>query len=182
MIERTLAKRYAAALLQVTDKEGATEETEALLLALRDAYRNNKAFRGVLAQPKIPRKMKKQLLRRAFEGIARPSFIHFLDLLVDKNRVEIIPDVADMYDRLADLSKGIVRVKVKSWKPLSDAHRGALAGRLKGLTGRQVEIDAEADPALKGGMLVHVGDTVIDGSVAHRLKVLGERLKELERR
>lgn len=182
MIEKTLAKRYAAALLAVTDREGSTGEAEALLLALKEAFRHQKSFRAVLTHPKVPRKMKKQVLRRAFERIAPPSFLHFLELLVDKNRVEIIPEIADMFDRLADLSKGIVRVKVKSWRPLSDGHRKGLSDRLARLTGRTVEVDAETDPALMGGMLVLVGDTVIDGSVAHRLKVLGERLKELERR
>lgn len=182
MIERTLAKRYAAALLRVTDAEGTTEETEALLLALKDAYQKQKPFRAVLAQPRIPRSVKKQVLRRPFESIAGKSFLDFLSLLVDKNRTEIIPEVADMFDRLADVSKGIVRIKVKSWRPLTDAHRQGLASRLGRLTGKRVAVDAETDPALQGGMLVHVGDTVIDGSVARRLKALGERLMEIERR
>ena len=59
MIEKTLAKRYAAALLKVTDAEGSTEETESLLLALKDAYTSQKEFRAVLSQPRVPRAMKK---------------------------------------------------------------------------------------------------------------------------
>ena len=61
MIEKTLAKRYAAALLKVTDAEGSTEETESLLLALKDAYNSQKEFRAVLSQPRVPRAMKKRL-------------------------------------------------------------------------------------------------------------------------
>lgn len=182
MIERTLAKRYAAALLRVTDAEGSTEEAEANLLALKAAYEKDKAFRAVLSQPRIPRVKKKLFLRKPFEGRAKKSFLDFLELLVDKNRTDILPEVAEMFDRLADVSKGIVRVQVRSWRPLSDAHRTGLRGRLERLTGKKIEIEAQADPALKGGMLVRIGDTVIDGSVAHRLKQLGERLKEMERR
>ncbi len=182
MIERTLAKRYAAALLKLTDAEGSTEETESFLLALKGVYERDKAFRAVLSQPRIPRAAKKKFLRRPFETLARRSFLDFLELLVDKNRTGILPEVAEMFDRLADVSKGIVRVQVRSWKPLSDAHRGSLQGRLERLTGKKIQIEAETDAALKGGMLVRIGDTVIDGSVAHRLKQLGERLKELERR
>jgi len=182
VIEKTLAKRYAAALLRVTDAEGSTEEAEALLLALKDVYLRDKAFRAVLAQPQVPRAAKKKLLRRVFEGRSKPSFVEFLCLLVDKNRLNIIPDVADMYDRLADASKGIVRVRVRSWKPLSEAHRAGLAEKLGRMTGKKILVEAQADPALKGGMLVHIGDTVIDGSVAHRLKVLGEKLRESQRR
>ncbi|MBI2901954.1 MAG: F0F1 ATP synthase subunit delta [Planctomycetes bacterium] len=182
MIERTLAKRYAAALLRITDAEGTTEETESMLLALKGAYERDKAFRAVLGQPQIPRAFKKRVLRRAFETTARRSFLEFLELLVDKNRAEILPEIAEMFDRLADVSKGVVRVQVRSWRPLGDAQRSGLQTRLERLTGKKIEIEAQADPALKGGMLVRIGDTVIDGSVAHRLKVLGERLKELEKR
>jgi F-type H+-transporting ATPase subunit delta len=182
VIEKTLAKRYAAALLKVTDAEGSTEEAETLLLALRDAYRGQKEFRSVLSQPRIPRQVKKKLLHRIFEGKARPSFIDFLDLLVDKNRQNVLPDIADMFDKLADASRGLVRVTVKSWRPLTDAQRGGLQQKLELLSGKKVAIDAEVDPAIKGGLLVMYGDTVIDGSVAQRLKVIGERFRELQRR
>jgi F-type H+-transporting ATPase subunit delta len=181
MIERTLAKRYAAALLKVTDPEGSTEETEALLLALKDAYRKDKGLRALLSHPSVPRSAKKSLLHRAFEGKCARSFLEFLDLLVRKNRLELIPDISDLYDRLADASHGIVRVQVRSWRPLSEAHRQKLQEGLGRMVGKKVLLEAQADPALKGGMLVHIGDTVIDGSVAHHLKVLGEQFRMLER-
>ena len=182
MIEKTLAKRYAAALLRTTDAEGTTEETEANLLALKDAYLADKGFRAILSQPRIPKSVKRGILRKAFEGRARPSFLDFLTLLVDKNRQDILPDIADMFDRLADASKGVVRVKVRSWKPLSAPHQASLQTKLERLTGKKIDIDAQTDPALKGGMTVMVGDTVIDGSVAHRLKELSEKFRELQRR
>ena len=182
MIEKTLAKRYAAALLKVTDAEGSTEETESHLLALREAYLDQKEFRVVLSHPRVPRKTKKQLLHKVFEGKARQSFIDFLDLLVDKNRQGVLPEIAEMFDRLADASRGIVRVRVTSWRPLSDAQRSGLQAKLEKLSGKKVTIDAAVNPALKGGLLVMYGDTVIDGSVAHRLKVIGEKFRELQRR
>lgn len=181
-MEKTLARRYAAALLRVSDAEGTTEEAEALLLALKEVYLRDRAFRAVLAQPRVPRNAKKAILRRAFEGRAPAFFVRFLDLLVDKGRLDLLPEVADVFDRLADASKGIVRVRVRSWKPLSEGHRARLAGRLEALTGKKVEIQAEADPALGGGLLVHIGDTVIDGTAAFRLREVAERFRELQRR
>ena len=182
MIEKTLAKRYAAALLKVTDAEGSTEETESLLLALKDAYTSQKDFRAVLSQPRVPRAMKKRLLVKIFEGKAKKSFTDFLQFLVDKNRQDIIPEIADMFDRLADASKGVVKITVKSWRPLSDAHRAGLQSKLEKLTGKKIAIDAKVDPAVKGGMLVMYGDNVIDGTVDHRLKEIGERFRELQKR
>lgn len=182
MIERTLAKRYAAALLKVTDAEGTTEEVEALLLSLRDAWKAQRGFRDLMTSPKVPRASKKALLRKALAGTAKESFLQFLDLLVDKNRAEILPEVSDVFDRLADASHGVVRVKVRSWKPLSDAQKATLNEKLVKITGKKIQIEAEADPALKGGMQLRIGDSVVDGTVAHRLKSLGEKLRELERR
>ncbi len=181
MIERTLARRYAAALLRVTDPEGSTDEAEAMLGALREAYARQKPFRGVLSQPRVPRSAKKALLRKAFEGRARPSFLQFLDLLVDKNRLKLIPELAGTYGRLADASRGLVRVRVRSWRPLSEAHRARLADQLVRITGMKVEVQAETDASLRGGMLVRVGDSVIDGSVSYRLKSLREHFQEFGR-
>lgn len=182
MIEKTLAKRYATALLAVSDKEGTTEETESTLLALRDAYRQGPMLRSVLLQPKLSRTERKRLLRKPFEARSSKSFLQFLDLLVDKNRVELIPEIADMFDRLADASKGVVRVGVKSFLPLSEKEKATLQQKLVKLTGKKVVLEAETDATLKGGMLIRIGDTVVDGTVAQRLKALGERLAELQRR
>ena len=182
MIEKTLAKRYAAALLKVTDAEGSTEETESLLLALKDAYLSQKDFRAMLSQPRIPRAVKKQLLVKIFQGKSKKSFTDFLQFLVDKNRQDIIPDIADMFDRLADASKGVVKILVKSWRPLTDAQRGSLQSKLEKLSGKKIAIDARVDPAVKGGVLVMYGDNVIDGTVAHRLKEIGEKFRELQKR
>jgi F-type H+-transporting ATPase subunit delta len=182
VIEKTLAKRYAAALLKVTDAEGSTEETESFLLALKEAYVSQKEFRAVLAQPRVPRAMKKRLLTKIFEGKAKKSFTDFLQFLVDKNRQDILPEIADMFDRLADASKGVVKMTVKSWRPLTEAQHAALRTKLERLTGKKISLDARVDPAVRGGLLVMYGDTVIDGSVAHRLKVIGEKFRELQRR
>jgi F-type H+-transporting ATPase subunit delta len=182
VIDRTLAKRYAAALLRVTDAEGSTEETEAVLIALRDAWRAQRGFRDMMVSPKVPRTAKKGLFRKALAGTARESLLRFLDLLVDKNRAVIVPEVAEMFDRLADASHGVVRVKVRSWKPLSDAQRATLSDKLVRITGKKIQIEAETDAALRGGLQLRIGDSVVDGTVAHRLSALGERLRELERR
>lgn len=182
MIEKTLAKRYAAALLTVADMKGTVEETEANLLALRDAYHKDARMRAVLHQPKLSRSQRKRILRLPFENRAHRTFLEFLDLLVDKNRVALIPEIADMFDRLADASQGVVRVGVKSFLPLSDSEQSTLRQKLVKITGKKVHLDLETDATLKGGMLIRIGDTVVDGTVARRLKALAERLTELQRR
>jgi F-type H+-transporting ATPase subunit delta len=181
VIEKTLAKRYAAALLKVTDAEGSTEEAEQSLLALKEAYLAQKDFRGLLAQPRIPRSVKKGILRRIFEGKAKPSFIDFLELLIDKNRQDLLPDIADTFDALSDASRGVVRIQVRSWRPLTDAQRAGLQTKLQRIAERKVILEEKVDPATKGGVLCYAGDRVIDGSVAYRLKSIGEKFSQLQK-
>lgn len=178
MIEKTLARRYAAALLKVTDAEGSTEEVEQFLAALKQAYLSQKELRGILAQPRIPRAVKKGLLHKIFEGKAKKSFIDFLDLLVDKNRQDLLPDIADSFDALSDASEGVVRVKVRSWRPLTDAQRKGIQDGLQKVAIRKVILEEAVDASIKGGILCYAGDRVIDGSVAYKLKTLGEKLAE----
>jgi F-type H+-transporting ATPase subunit delta len=178
MIEKTLAKRYAKAMLSVALKEGAVEQVEGHLLALKDAYRGNASFRKAMGQPRIPKAARKQILRRPFEGKALPAFLELLDLLVDKHRVKLIPDIADSFDQLADESHGVVRVQVASAFPLSATHEKTLEDRLKAATGKKVEMRVSVDRALKGGLSVRIGDQVLDGTVLNRLKTLRERLLE----
>ena len=178
MIEKTLAKRYAEAMLSVAGKEGVVTDVESLLLALKEAYVRDQAFRKMLAQPRIPKPTRKKILRKPFEGKAPASFLDLLDLLVDKNRVELIPDIADSYDTLADELNGVMRVQVSSTYPLSPSHEKTLHDKLKAATGKTIEIRVNVDPGLKGGLAVRVGDRIIDGTVIYRLKYLRERLLE----
>lgn len=181
MIEMTLAKRYASALLDETERSHAVEETEAQLLALKEVYDRDENFRTALDHPKFSRARKSALLKRIFEKKADPAVVQFLLLLVRKNRTNLIPKIAEMYDRLADRTRGVVRVDVCSYLPLTAAQRRTLEARLVSwLGGKKVEIRATDDRRLLGGMTVRIGDSVIDGSVANRLKDLREQLLESE--
>lgn len=181
MIERTLAKRYASALLAAAAREGDVEEVESNLLALKEVFVKNPSFRRALKQPNLSRAVRQGLLRKPFEGKAGRAFLEFLDLLVEKKRVDLLPEIADSFDRLADATQGIVRVKVRSWRSLAAAARSALHEKLARITGKKIEIEEKTDPALKGGMLLQIGDSVIDGSVANRLKALREKLTAIQR-
>ncbi|HZE97713.1 MAG TPA: ATP synthase F1 subunit delta [Planctomycetota bacterium] len=181
MIEKTLSKRYAAALLKATEADGSTEETEQYLFALKQVYLTQKDFRGLLAQPRVPRTVKKGLLRRIFEGKAKPSFLSFLELLVDKNRQNLIPDIADSFDTLSDMTRGVVRIQVHSWRPLTDAQRAQLEVKLQKFAARKVILEVKVDPAVKGGLLCYAGGLVVDGTVASRLRSIEEKFKELQK-
>jgi F-type H+-transporting ATPase subunit delta len=182
VIEKTLARRYAAALLKATEAEGTTESVEQHLRGLREAWRSNRGFRAVLSQPQVPRDKKKALLRKPFETAGSRAFLEFLGLLVDRNRQNVLPEIAEVYDLLADAAKGEVRIQVRAWKPLTDDERRRLQDGLQKNMKSKVRLEEQSDLSLLGGMLCTVGHTVADGTVRHHLKVLGEKLAESIRR
>jgi len=174
--ERTIARRYATALLGLADKAKEVEQAEEALLGLAGAYRASAEFRRALTHPRVSAKDKKDLLRKTVPGLT-PLVGEFLDLLIEKNRTTCLPEIADVFDDLADQYAGIVRMTVETAVPMPEAQRARLAGRLSGLAkGRRIELDARVNPDLLGGVRVRVRDTVVDGSVAARLKGLKELL------
>ena len=183
MIEKTLARRYAAALLHVTEKAGTAtiHDTEETLNALKVVYNRDSHFRGLLHSPKVPKAVKKQLLRRILAG-ASPALQKFGDILIDKNRADILPEVADSYERLADDFEGIVRVKVLSAFAVTPDQEARLKGSIERVFKRKCILESKVVRTLKGGLQIHIGDEVVDGTLAYRLKSLRDKLHELQKR
>ncbi|MBI2919872.1 MAG: ATP synthase F1 subunit delta [Planctomycetes bacterium] len=176
MIERTIARRYATALLNLADESKAVEAVETDIMQIAEIYRANADFRRAVTHPLIPAKDKKEFLRLVLPGLSK-LLGEFLDKLVDKGRANCIPEIAEVFDDLADRYAGVVRMTVETAVPMSEAQRAKLLGKLGAIAeGRKVEIEAKVAPELMGGVRVRVRDTVIDGSVAARLKGLRELL------
>lgn len=177
MIDRTISKRYARALLDLAVQHHAVSQFEAEILNVAELFRAVPEFRRTITHPVLSRSKKKEFIRTTFANRLSQHLIEFLCFLVEKNRGEYVPDIAAVFDALADEYEGVVRVDVRSARPLSDAQRASLLTRVTRLVGgRKVELRPALDPALLGGSVVQIGDTVLDGSLAHRLKTLRESL------
>jgi F-type H+-transporting ATPase subunit delta len=177
MIERTIARRYAKALLDASIPAQRVRETQEELSSMADLFRASPEFRTVLVSPVIPRPRRKEAAGRALAGRVGPALVSFLQVLVEEGRAGLLPIIAESFDTLADVQEGILRVTIRAARPLSAEQverLRAVAGRMAG--GRRIEIEAETDPALIGGLVARVGDTVVDGSVAGWLKRARERL------
>ncbi|MBI5367183.1 MAG: ATP synthase F1 subunit delta [Planctomycetes bacterium] len=176
MIERTLAKRYASALLSSAIAQKVVARIEEEILAFAHAYRAQRDLRVILEHPRIPLAGKLETLSRVLGTEAHPLLVHFLEHVTEKKRIRFIPEIAAQYDALADAFEGVVRVTVTSRSPLSAAHTKRLEARLAATTGKVIDLRAQVDAALLGGLAVRIGDRILDGSVAGRLKATKESL------
>jgi F-type H+-transporting ATPase subunit delta len=176
---RGSAARYARALLEVGVKEKHAERMEQELASVNDLLMGHADLWRVLTNPAIPiaakRGMIQDLVRRA--APSRPVG-KLLQLLADRDRLMLLPDVLAVYrERLMDYQQ-VVRAEVTTAVALPDDRAERLKERLAHMTGRQVTVTTRVDPSIIGGVVTRIGSTVYDGSVATQLKRMRDRLLE----
>jgi F-type H+-transporting ATPase subunit delta len=172
---RSTARRYAEAALSLADRDGSLGDWVAALESASARLAEAQVVR-VLADPAIAfddrRRVTEAMLGESVTGDPRNLVL----LLVRRGRIELLPRVAAELRRLWEQRQGIVHAVVTSAAPLSEAERDAVRDKLAAMTGDTVEIETRVDPSLLGGVLVRMGDRLIDGSVRGRLERLRTRL------
>ena len=178
MSDVTVARRYALALHQEADDQGVAGQIEADVDLVRESLSASRELVRFFESPVISREKKQAVARRLFGERVSPLMMRFLLLLIDKGREALVPAAMDAFRVLRDEQLGITEVQARSALELSAEEREQLKEALGRLTGKSVRLRLETDPALLGGLVVRVGDTVYDGSVRHRLGRLREALRE----
>lgn len=181
-----VARRYAHALFDlasekdtVPEKKSMVDEIESELLEIRTILNNNIELQKVLYHPQIVAADKKDLLDQLFKGKISEVTSNFLALLVDRRRENYFSDIVDEYVVLANESRGVVEANVTSAVDLQDEEKSELNSILARLAGKKVQTTYEVDPSIVGGVIVRIGDKIIDGSIKTRLTTLREQLKAI---
>jgi F-type H+-transporting ATPase subunit delta len=177
---RAAALRYARALFDVALKDGDPERIERELSAFAGVVAANESLGRVLAHPAIPAGRKRavvdELIGRA--GAVAPPLARTLQLLADRDRLGLLPDLAEAYAERLMQHQQVLRAEVTTAVPLPDDQLAEIANGLSTATGRKVTMTTRIDPAIIGGAVARIGSTVYDGSVARQLERLKERLTE----
>jgi len=175
---RTAATRYARALLDVALKEQANLETiETQLSELAGLFAGNEGLRKALHNPAVPVQRKHAaVVEIAARAGVLPIVGKTLALLAERDRLVILPDIAESFrQRLQDI-RNVVRAEVTTTEPLSAERLQAIQRSLATATGRSVELTSRVDAAILGGMVARVGGTVFDGSVTSHLQRIRQRM------
>ena len=118
------------------------------------------------------------MLGKALSPLAPAMFVRFVQKMVTNRRQMLLGHVAIEYGNLRDAEEGRVHARVTVSREMSDADRDALAASLSRAIGKSVVPHLQVNPAILGGVIVRVGDTVMDGSVRHRLGRLKARMSQ----
>ena len=172
---RSAARRYAEAAFEVAQRDDALDawlkdlDTAAAIVA-------DERVGHALANPSIPLERRIATAQATFGKILGPKVLNLITLMLRRGWIEQLPRVAAEFRRLDDQRRGINRATATSALPLTTDEVTALTQQLERSTGGQVELDTEVDASLLGGLVVRLGDRLIDGSVRSRLERLRNQL------
>jgi F-type H+-transporting ATPase subunit delta len=176
MRDTTIARNYAETLLVLAGKAKELRGWGAMLTDVADAMEQNATLRLFLESPRVSAAQKNAVLATAFQDRMPRLMVRFLQTLVTHRRQMLIPEIAREYLDLVDAAEGRMHARVTVAQETSDADRSAIAAQLSRMFGKEVIPHLTVDPAIMGGVIVHVGDTVLDGSVRKRLSTLRRRM------
>lgn len=180
MTETVIARRYANALFALGRKQGgdALDRHGDCLADLAEMTRVEPKLGLALKSPVIGIDEKKALLGALLDKMAADATMrNFCFLLADKERLGVLADIADWYGILLDEANGILRGKVITAIKLSPERQAEIKASLAQKMGRDMQLVFSVDPAILGGMVLAVGDRVMDGSLRAQLGILRETLK-----
>lgn len=176
MRNTAVARRYAQALFSLAQEKGMMDQIENDLALVVQTLRENADVRRVVQHQDIPPEAKIRLVKEIFQGKVAPLTVNFLGVVLAKRREEYLPDIYARYVEQADASRGVVEAEVRSAVPLAPEQTHALAERIGSRLGKKLKLTTRVDASLMGGIVMRVGDTLLDGSVRTRLERMRERL------
>ena len=176
MRDTTIARNYAHALLALARKADDLAAWGRMIDDVANAIDRDDRLRRFLAAPQISADQKNAVLSKAFEDRAPRLFLRYLQRLVKNRRQMLIPEIANEYRDLVDEVEGRVHAQVTLAKPVDEEQRAVIARYLTNTLGRPVVPQVRINPNILGGIVVRVGDRVMDGSVRRRLGILRNRM------
>ncbi|MEM9252925.1 MAG: ATP synthase F1 subunit delta [Planctomycetota bacterium] len=168
-----VAIAYASALVELAEERGQLDEIADECYQLGEMLQNDADFRTLMTSPMIRTEQRRGLLERLFDGKVTDTVYQFLQTLNRKNRIAALREILIAFGGLINDRRGVVQVIATTATDLPNDQADGLAGRLADkLGGKSVQLTRATDPALIGGMSLRVDDTLVDGSVATRLRLM----------
>ncbi|SES83367.1 ATP synthase F1 subcomplex delta subunit [Natronincola peptidivorans] len=174
-----IAKRYAEALFEVAQGDDNLQQVREELNFTEESLKANQDFEKLLNTPLVNSSEKKEILTKVFKDKLSNEVLNFLYILVDKRRTNYIYDMIKEFNRMADASKNMVEGVAITAVALEEETLLKLQVQLSMASGKNVKLKNEVDQEIVGGVLVKIGDKVIDGTLKNRLGHLKQQLAQV---
>ena len=178
---KLVSKTYGEALFELAVEEGKEEEFLTEVASLTAILDENPDFAKLMNHPKILKEEKLSVVEEVFKGRISEELVGFLRLVVTKDRYSDIDDILNYFVSEVKQLKGIGVANVIAAMELTDSQKKAIEDKLLATTSfKTMEINYSVDENLIGGMVIRIGDRVVDSSVRTKLDKLQRELLELQ--
>jgi F-type H+-transporting ATPase subunit delta len=172
----TVGRNYAEALLTLATKAGDPAGWGVLMRQIADAIDGDVQLRRFLESPKVTAAQKIAVFNQALADRVPAMLLRWLGALVRNRRQGMLAAIADEYDTLLDVHQNRVHARLTFAAEPGATDAADIAARLSTVLGKSVVPHVATDPAVLGGVVVRIGDTIMDGSVRRRLQLMRARL------
>ena len=169
------AKRYAQAVFGLGKEQGTLDAWSDDLAMLSRVVADDR-ISVYLTNPSVAAERRIEAFETSLNTNVQPEARNLARMLIERDRTMLIPDIREMFDAQLRAERGIVVAELTTADPLSDAERDFIKQKLESMTGQRVELAVRIEPEIIGGIIVRIGDMVIDGSVRHKLEKMRSRL------
>jgi F-type H+-transporting ATPase subunit delta len=174
---KSASLQYANAMADIALAQGAADPAAKQLNEFGAAYAESAELRTFLASPAVSIEAKHAVIEKIAARLGASKIIrNFLFVLADHRRTLLLPEVIAAFHQVVRQRQGVAEAEVSSAVELSAAQKKEMAATLARLTGKEIEAKYALDPALLGGAVVRIGDTIYDGSLRSRLNEMRARL------
>lgn len=172
-----IAQVYARSLFEVAQERGLLDELRDELAEFADALSDNRQMAIFFFSPYFSSEEKKDGLRRAVRG-ANPYFMNFLETLIERHRMPVIFRIRTQYQALWDDVHQLLPVQITSAVPLGQDTVESVGARIGKQTGKQITMSSTVDPEILGGIVLRVGNFILDASIRSRLDQLRRQVAQ----
>jgi len=180
MLVSQLAARYAQAIFELVAEKQVINEAEKELLLVTNVLAENADLAALLYHPQVPAEVKKDTIRKLFDSEISEYVRNFLFLLLDRRREMALTAIMKEFRLLANRARNMIEAEVTTAAPLTSELENKLIAKLSVVTGKTVVLKTQVDKTILGGVVVKIGDKLIDGSVERQLKDLRSALLKTE--
>ncbi len=174
-----VADRYARAYFQLAREKDMIDRLQEELLEFRNLLRQEPDLQRILFHPRVKESDKKSVLKKVLPDF-HPLTLNLFFILVDKNRFTILNDLVECFGLLKKEHNNQEVVLVHAARPLPQRVQKALEEKLQKSFGKEIELRVIIDEKIIGGLVLQVGDELIDGSIRRSLEKLKERLQGIQ--
>jgi F-type H+-transporting ATPase subunit delta len=172
-----IAQVYARALFEVAEDGGLLDVIREQLGQFADALNDNRELQTFFFSPYFSTEEKKDALHRIIDG-AEPTFMSFLETLIERHRMPAIFRIRARYESFWDEANQLLPVEVTSAIDLDEQTVRAIGERIGQQTGRKVELSSSVDSGILGGIVLRVGNFILDASIRNHLDQLRKQLAQ----